>query len=88
MVNREAYQVRLADVIRQAKEAGVTHIELHPDGEVKSLSFGPTRPSPKKVSREDELEAEKEARNPRRNAMDLAVELTAENTQRKRVKRG
>ena len=80
--------MRLSDVIRQAKEAGVSSIELHPDGSVKSMVFAPVVPPPRKLTREQELEAEREARNPRRNAMDLAVELTAEDSQRRKVKRG
>jgi hypothetical protein len=80
--------MRLSDVIKQCKEAGATSVELYEDGKIKSLTFGAPRPAPKKLTREQELAAEQEARNPRRNAIDLAVELTAEDSQRRKVKRG
>lgn len=80
--------MRMADVIRQAKDAGATSVELYPDGAIKSMTFGQAPVVKKEKSRQDVLEEEKEARNPRRNAMDLAVEMIAEDSQRPRTRRG
>ena len=65
--------MRLADVIRQCKEAGCSEVELHPDGSIARLVFSSASKVEKKKKTNAELmEEDRKKRNPRRDAMELA----------------
>jgi len=65
--------MRLADVIRQCKEANCTEVELHPDGSIARMVFSSTVKAEKKKKTNAELiEEDRKKRNPRRDAMELA----------------
>jgi MoaA/NifB/PqqE/SkfB family radical SAM enzyme len=72
--------MRLADIIRQCQEAGVSEVELHPDGSIARMKFADRRPKreAKKLSRVEQLKKDQEERNPRKNAMDLAVKVASD----------
>lgn len=69
--------MRLKELIDRCKAAGITEVELHPDGSPARLVFGPRLSiTPKPVLTTDErLKLEQEKRNPRRDSLDLAVEV-------------
>jgi len=70
--------MRLADIIKQCKEAGATEVELYETGEVKRLAFGAKVTKEKKLSKAEEIEADKLRRNPRKNAVDLAISYASD----------
>jgi hypothetical protein len=62
--------MRLADIIKQCKDAGCSEVELHPDGSIARMVFGPVVER-KRLTRAEEIEKARKERNPRRDAMEL-----------------
>lgn len=65
--------MRLSAIIAKCKSEGVTECELHPDGSIARLVFGPakTAVTPKPVLTPEELKLERERNRP--DSIDLAV---------------